>query len=1153
MSTELRQTLHRYERAFPTTPKPPSAASRPEGMPPTRSAAATVAQDARGSESSARRSPVPGPSSGPRESQVDAAFDAIIIARSPFARHRREAESGAAAGPDLEWDGGPGTSTVAAPTSGDPAADNGHDAGAHAHARSDSARLALSALSELRSKAEAKLRSAEQTVARADVIEAEAIQNRASATQLPIQKAHAHAAAIELTAKAELAAAELRAKAMMTEAKAEAKALKLLAQTRREIDDMCTGLVPAATSLSAAREPEVLVTERAIFHPSDGGFDEVCAPAPAPTDGAGVDIAGAQFDSRGVEINDTGIEFDERGIEVQQLEDASQTERLKTRRGRGGLRTIDTIVEMPSPSPNPSLAEDEQDEQDDAGDEIVVGFGSGSDCDNADDADDVLTDIPAHLTDPSLPPIERLQREFPSASIAELQGHLRLTSDDAAGAAMSYANTLACRTENSRPEEAEPLDLGHLDAMPRCTANDADFEVGAAQAQGDLPPIGLGVRPLNEFDGPGGFTEIRYSSANRPSSASRRLQAIKTLRVSARGAKRRVDLDKLTKPVRGTSCQALPQQQTGVREYGKTRTQLLREKRKTEASAQANEAAMQHHRHAARLKKERVALARRGQARVREKELGKLQTHLRWQNARKLAEFEAVDEALQRRHKTAAGTTHFWTVRQKNIASASAKIKARNKMAREIEVDAGIDRHRLGQTVVSADGGVWPQTIRGDTFNWSTGTKTTMTMLKDADTLLTEAFARKVPQATSERNTWESAVTPGYHSMQTMYNSTLQVKLMNSILREELAEMQTDFVAMSQEKEGFRKKLHHAEGVFQHEREMLLIADCEHLVHDMCATFSLTIKDAHNGLGVQLVSPGSKTQGNRVRELQPNGPFDHAGTAVGCVFLMINGEPVHKRRMEQIRQMLQTAAEAGPVVIMGAHAKAWDAITMQEQDVLVASLIGDKGMIAELVGASYHAENLASSYREAQVSVRVVLKNKMYHHCVLLGKFTSEHVEQLRQPEAAHEVILGRYDLPGGVLYSEGTLEASAINMVREQTGIELDKVAPLYSGNVVNADGSLKHLVTYLVGDVSPDSEPRTLGPPGCIGWYWYDTRRKIPSPLDPAFQALMDNVNLFDGEPQQTYEDLPTSFHPAVSFAGEDSAEDSRETPAEARRDSA
>ena len=212
--------------------------------------------------------------------------------------------------------------------------------------------------------------------------------------------------------------------------------------------------------------PGHIVTERAIFHPSDGGFDEGRAPARAPTDGAGVDIAGAQFDSRDVEINKTGIEFDERGIELQQPEDASQTERLKTRRGRGGLRTIDTIVEMPSPSPTPSLAEDGQD---DAEDEITVGVGSGSDCDNADDADDVVTEIP--------------EIPIPEIPIPEI-------------------------------------------------------------------PIGLGVRPLNEFDGPGGFTEIRYSSANPPSSASRRLQAIKKLRVSAHGAPRRVDLDKLTKPVR---------------------------------------------------------------------------------------------------------------------------------------------------------------------------------------------------------------------------------------------------------------------------------------------------------------------------------------------------------------------------------------------------------------------------------------------------------------------------------------------------------------------------------------------------------------------------------------------------------------------------
>ena len=917
--------------------------------------------------------------------------------------------------------------------------------------RSDSARSAVTALAGLRSKAEAKLRSAEQAVARAATIEAEAVQERASATQSHIQTAHADVATIELTAKTELAAAELRAKARIVEAEAEAKVLKLLAQTRREIG-AGTALVPAATSSNSTLEPstsdhsgsglvdsarflqartsperiEVLVVkgggqavaERAMFHPNDdtagddatvgaasdglrpgkswalhdarrlthrhvrhlsgeaaqclspdghivpaNTVDALAPPAavrpetlhilPAmlgteasPPTGAGLGIVSAQFDNRGVEISeisDTGVEFDERGIEIQ-LPDDPAPERLKTRRGQSDPRRIDRIVEMPTPSPTPSFAEDEQEEE-----EIVIGF--GSDCDDATDATDVPAWIPAHLTGPSPRHIERLQHVHPNAPVAEPQGHIRLTNDDAAEAAMLHVSTLAWRAVHRRPEEAEPLDPADLvarDAIFRVADDDAALEVDAAQVRGHSPPIGFGVRPLDEFDGPGGFTEIRCSSANRPSSASEQL-AIKTLRVSARGARRRADVNKLATSVRGANFKARTQQENGgVLEAGKTRTQLLREKKTIEASAHAKEAAMQQNKRAARLKKECTLLARRGRARVREKELGKLQAHLKWQNARKQAGFEAVDEALHRRHKTAAGTTHFWTARQKNIASASAKIKARNKMAREVEALTGIDSHRPSQTAV-ADGGVWPNTFCGDTFDRNTGMKTTgglqttTTMFKDADTLLAEAFARKVPQqATSDRNTWENAVTPGCCPMQTMCNSTLQVKLMNTILREELAEMQTDCVAMLQETEELRTKARHVEGVsWKHEREMLIIADCEQLVHDMCDTFPLTVKDAHNGLGVRLLSPGEKMQGNRVRELKPNGAFDVAGAQIGSVFLILNGDPVHKRRVKQIRQMLQTAADAGPVVVVCAHAEAWDVTTPQEQDVLVASLIGD--------------------------------------------------------------------------------------------------------------------------------------------------------------------------------------------------------------------
>lgn len=103
----------------------------------------------------------------------------------------------------------------------------------------------------------------------------------------------------------------------------------------------------------------------------------------------------------------------------------------------------------------------------------------------------------------------------------------------------------------------------------------------------------------------------------------------------------------------------------------------------------------------------------------------------------------------------------------------------------------------------------------------------------------------------------------------------------------------------------------------------------------------------------------------------------------------------------------------------------------------------------------------------------------------------------------------GEYSLPGGHIEYFETIEQTARNEVREETGMEIENVRILTAADSIFPKEQLHYVTVFLTADWS-SGELRNLEPDKHEDWGWYDPD-KFPEPhfegLDEALKVLCNN----------------------------------------------
>lgn len=129
-------------------------------------------------------------------------------------------------------------------------------------------------------------------------------------------------------------------------------------------------------------------------------------------------------------------------------------------------------------------------------------------------------------------------------------------------------------------------------------------------------------------------------------------------------------------------------------------------------------------------------------------------------------------------------------------------------------------------------------------------------------------------------------------------------------------------------------------------------------------------------------------------------------------------------------------------------------------------------------------------------------------------------------------ILLGRrrssigdstFALPGGHLEFGESFQECAVRELKEETGLDMDKVEFLtLTNNVFLKESKPSHYVTISMRGVlaDPHQLPQTLEPDKCDGWDWYDWDN-LPKPLfGPLEKMAQEGFNPFANEAQHNLE---------------------------------
>jgi len=119
---------------------------------------------------------------------------------------------------------------------------------------------------------------------------------------------------------------------------------------------------------------------------------------------------------------------------------------------------------------------------------------------------------------------------------------------------------------------------------------------------------------------------------------------------------------------------------------------------------------------------------------------------------------------------------------------------------------------------------------------------------------------------------------------------------------------------------------------------------------------------------------------------------------------------------------------------------------------------------------------------------------------VLLGKRKNAHGD-------------GTWNLPGGHLEFNESLEGCAKREVLEETGLRISNITSVsFTNDIFKEEG--RHYITLFMRAESFEGAPQLMEPDKCEKWGWFDWKN-LPVPLFlPVENLLRQGFNLFEEE---------------------------------------
>lgn len=101
----------------------------------------------------------------------------------------------------------------------------------------------------------------------------------------------------------------------------------------------------------------------------------------------------------------------------------------------------------------------------------------------------------------------------------------------------------------------------------------------------------------------------------------------------------------------------------------------------------------------------------------------------------------------------------------------------------------------------------------------------------------------------------------------------------------------------------------------------------------------------------------------------------------------------------------------------------------------------------------------------------------------------------------------GQWSIPGGAMEFGESVACTAERELKEETGLELNVVAPTWPRRYTEAVFEDEHWITlYVLSTAQSDDEPKIMEPGKCDKWVWLTLKEIKVLPLFPPLQKYLE-----------------------------------------------